>query len=227
MGTIKTDERNRHETTTTASGAATSPSELERNATSRSRRSTPRTSATSRPSSNRWSSGVPATGAEIIAAIGDRDIGPSAERYTVEQLVPETDKVQFDSPDRVRVPDTATHGRHGHEADRGGQRDAAERGARWIATRRLREDLRRTRAVSPDDDDESIGVVRDWVVDRIRDKEKLPTSRQIRRRRRRRSAERADTRSGTTTGSESRWPVLRCLRARRPSERPLDWRGKS
>ena len=45
----------------------------------------------------------PATGAEIIAAIGDRDIGPSAERYTVEQLVPETDKVQFDSPDRVRV----------------------------------------------------------------------------------------------------------------------------
>lgn len=30
----------------------------------------------------------PATGAEIIAAIGDRDIGPSAERYTVEQLVP-------------------------------------------------------------------------------------------------------------------------------------------
>jgi len=78
--------------------------------------------------------------------------------------------------------DTATHGRHGHEADRGGQRDAAERGARWIATRRLREDLRRTRArVSPDDYDESIGVVRDWVVDRIRDKEKLPTSRQIRR----------------------------------------------
>ena len=123
----------------------------------------------------------PATGAEIIAAIGDRDIGPPTERYTVEQLVPKTDTVRFDSPDRVRVrmrrPTVATAMKRIVEASEtlpneeldGSQHDAYEKTFLELAR------------VSPDDYDESIGVVRDWVVDRIREKEKLPTSRQIRR----------------------------------------------
>jgi len=123
----------------------------------------------------------PATGADIIAAIGDRDIGPPAERYTVEQLVPETDDALFDSPDRVRVriqrPTVAAAMKRIVEASealpnedlKGSQHDAYEK------------TLLELKRISPDDDDEAIGVVRDWVVDRIRDKETLPTSRQIRR----------------------------------------------
>lgn len=123
----------------------------------------------------------PATGAEIIAAIGDRDIGPSAERYTVEQLVPQTDESLFDSPARVRAriqrPTVAVAMKRIVEASKalpnetlgGSQHDAYEK------------TLLELQRISPDDDDEAIGVIRDWVVDRIRDKEKLPTSRQIRR----------------------------------------------
>lgn len=123
----------------------------------------------------------PATGAEIIAAIGDRDIGPSDERYTVEQLVPKTEKVLFESPDRVRVriqrPTVAAAMKRivelsetlpNEELD-GSQHDTYEK--TFLELKRL----------SPDDDDEEIGLVRDWVVDQIRDKEKLPTSRQLRR----------------------------------------------
>lgn len=123
----------------------------------------------------------PATGAEVLAAIGDRDIGPSDDRYTVEQLVPKTDEVVFDSPDRVRVriqrPTVAAAMKRivelsetlPNEELSESQHDAYEK--TFLELKRL----------SPDDEDEEIGVVRDWVVDRIRDKEKLPSSRQIRR----------------------------------------------
>ena len=123
----------------------------------------------------------PATGAEIIAAIGDRDVGPTAERYAVEELIPETDEALFDSPARVRArlqrPTVATVMKRIAEASRalpneeldGSQRDAYEKTFLELAR------------ISPDDDDEAIAVIRDWVVDRIRDEETLPTSRQIRR----------------------------------------------
>ena len=123
----------------------------------------------------------PATGAEIIAAIGDRDIGPADERYTVEQLVPKTEEVVFESPDRVRVriqrPTVAAAMKRivelsetlPNEELSGSQHDTYEK--TFLELKRL----------SPDDDDEEIGLVRDWIVDRIRDKEKLPTSRQVRR----------------------------------------------
>ncbi|WP_050033522.1 DUF5789 family protein [Halorubrum halophilum] len=123
----------------------------------------------------------PATGAEIVAAIGDRDIGPSDERYTVEQLVPETDAVVFDSPDRVRVriqrPTVAAAMKRIVELSET-LPDEKLGGSQYDAYEKTFFELQR---LSPDDDDEAIGVVRDWVVDRIRDKEKLPTSRQIRR----------------------------------------------
>lgn len=123
----------------------------------------------------------PATGTEILAAIGDRDIGPTDERYTVEQLVPKTDEVVFDSPDRVRVrlqrPTVAAAMKRIVELSETlpneelgeSQHDAYEK--TFLELKRL----------SPDDDDEEVGVVRDWVVDRIRDEETLPSSRQIRR----------------------------------------------
>jgi hypothetical protein len=122
----------------------------------------------------------PATGAEIIAAIGDRDIGPSAERYAVEQLIPETDEALFDSPARVsariRRPTVAAAMKRIVEASRALPNETLGRSQHDAYEKTLLE-LER---ISPDDD-EAIAVIRDWVVDRIRDKEKLPTSRQIRR----------------------------------------------
>jgi hypothetical protein len=123
----------------------------------------------------------PTSGAEIIAAVGDREIGPSDERYTVEQLIPETDEALFDSPERVRAriqrPTVAAAMKRIVEASetlpneelKRSQHDAYEK--TFLELQRL----------SATDDDEAIAVVRDWVVDRIGDKEKLPTSRQIRR----------------------------------------------
>jgi hypothetical protein len=45
----------------------------------------------------------PATGAEIVAAIGDREIESIERSYAIEELVPETDEETFDSPAAVRV----------------------------------------------------------------------------------------------------------------------------
>lgn len=45
----------------------------------------------------------PPTGSEVVAAVGDRQVESPDETYTVEELVPETDAVTFDSPAAVRV----------------------------------------------------------------------------------------------------------------------------
>ncbi|EMA61173.1 DUF5789 family protein [Halorubrum lipolyticum] len=123
----------------------------------------------------------PVTGMEIVATIGDREIASPTERYTVEQLVPNTDRAVFDSPDRVRVriqrPTVATAMKRIVEASEALPNEELD-GSQYDAYEKTFLELER---VSPDDDDEAIGVVRDWVVDRIREKETLPTSRQIRR----------------------------------------------
>lgn len=123
----------------------------------------------------------PTTGAEIVSRIGDREIASPAERYTVEQLVPDTDRAVFDSPDRVRVriqrPTVAAAMKRIVEASEALPNEELD-GSQYDAYERTFQELKR---VSPDDDDEAIAEVRDWVVERIREKGKLPTSRGIRR----------------------------------------------
>jgi hypothetical protein len=123
----------------------------------------------------------PATGAEIVSTIGDREVASPTERYTVEQLVPNTQRAVFDSPDRVRAriqrPTVATAMKRIVEASEALPDEELD-GSQYDAYERTFQELER---VSPDDDDEAIAEIRDWIVERIRDKEKLPTSRGVRR----------------------------------------------
>ncbi len=122
----------------------------------------------------------PVTGSEVVAAIGDYEVESVDESYTVGELVPETDET-FDSPSALRVwvqrPTVAAAMKRVIEAAetlpnaqlRGSQRDVYEK------------TFRELKAVAPDDDDEGIDVIADWIVERIRDDEKLPGSRAVRR----------------------------------------------
>ncbi len=122
----------------------------------------------------------PTTGSEIVARLGDYELGSTDERYTVEELVPEADE-PFESPSDLRVwvqrPTVAAAMKRVIEAVetlpnadlRGSQRDAYEK------------TFRELKEVAPNDDDEGIEVIGDWIVERIHDDEKLPGSRAVRR----------------------------------------------
>jgi len=123
----------------------------------------------------------PATGAAVVAAIGDREVDATDESYAVAELVPDSDAETFEASTDVRVrvqrPTVATAMKRVVEAtdrlsgaDLGeSQRDAYEKTFRELA------------AIDADDDDEGIRVIGDWIVEQIREKEKLPGSRAVRR----------------------------------------------
>ncbi|WP_323192100.1 hypothetical protein [Halostella sp. PRR32] len=123
----------------------------------------------------------PATGTEVVAMVGDREIESDDRAYTVEELVPDSDEESFDSPGSVRMriqrPTVAAAVKQVVEASdtlqnadlSGSQRDAYEK------------TFRELKAIDADDDDEGIQAISDWVVGQIRDKEALPDSRALRR----------------------------------------------
>ena len=123
----------------------------------------------------------PATGAEIVAVVGDHKVEADDGSYTVEELVPETETETFDSPTAVRVrvqrPTIAAAMKRVVEATdtlpntdlSGSQRKGYEK------------PFRELKAIDADDDEEGIQVISDWIVERIGDKEKLPSSREVRR----------------------------------------------
>lgn len=124
----------------------------------------------------------PATGAEVVAAVGDREIGSADGSYAVADLVPETDAETFDGPAAVRTriqrPTVAAAMKRVVEAAdqqrnaelSGSQRDAYEKTFRALE------------AIEPDDENEGVAVVRDWIVEQVREKGTLPGSRQVRKR---------------------------------------------
>ena len=123
----------------------------------------------------------PATGAEIVAAVGDRTVDSPARTHTVADLVPDTETERFDSPAAVRVriqrPSIAAAMKRVVEAIASipntelgtSQREAYEKTFREL------EDI------DADDENEGIKIVADWIVDRIREKERVPGSRDVRR----------------------------------------------
>lgn len=123
----------------------------------------------------------PATGAEVVAAVGDRELEAPTGRYTVDTLVPDTDVETFDSPravrDRLQRPTVAAAMKRIAEAstglpdqDRfGSQRDA------YLRT------FLELEAIDTMDDDAVVRAVADWVVEQIDENEKLPSSRAVRR----------------------------------------------
>ncbi|MFB6150405.1 MAG: hypothetical protein ABEJ40_01235 [Haloarculaceae archaeon] len=124
----------------------------------------------------------PVTAAAVVEAVGDREVESTDGTYTVAELVPRTDEETYDSPDEVRArvlrPTVAASMKRITEASRslprrdrfGSQREAYEK------------TLRALKSIDADDDDEGVESVTDWIVERIEEKGKLPSSRDVRRR---------------------------------------------
>lgn len=123
----------------------------------------------------------PATGAEIVHAIGDAPLEGEKATYTVAELTPDTAEERFESPAELRrqiqrptiaaamktVVEATANARNTELTD--SQRDA------YVKT------FGELKAIDADDDDEGIAVIRDWIVDQVTEKGKLPGSRGVRR----------------------------------------------
>lgn len=124
----------------------------------------------------------PATGTEVVSAVGDREVGAVDDTYAIADVVPDATAETFeDSADvraRVQQPTVAAEMKRVVEASetlpdaelRGSQRDAYVKTFRELA------------AVDELDDDAVLGALGDWIVERIREKEALPGSRTVRKR---------------------------------------------
>ena len=124
----------------------------------------------------------PASGSDIVDAVGDQAIEAPDGTYTVEELIADTEEELFESPEAVRVlvqrPTVAgtikrivevTDSMQGVDLD-GSQRQGYEK------------TLRALKAVTPHDDDEGLEVIGDWIVEQLRSDGTLPGSRAVRRR---------------------------------------------
>jgi hypothetical protein len=123
----------------------------------------------------------PATGAEIVGTVGDREVRSATGSYTLEELIPDTDSERFDSPRAVHVriqrPTVAAtikrvvEASHGlPNADRfGSQREAYTKTFHELTV------------IDADDDDEVVLAIGDWIVEQIRENDELPSSRAVRR----------------------------------------------
>lgn len=123
----------------------------------------------------------PATGNEVVAGIGDHEIESVEGSYSIEELVPETDEETFDSPAAVRVqvqrPTVAAAMKQVVEASK----TLRNADFSWTQRKAYEKTFQELKAIDADDDDEGIQAISDWIVERIRDKETLPTSRAVRR----------------------------------------------
>ncbi|MDS0276926.1 hypothetical protein NDI85_03925 [Halomicroarcula sp. S1AR25-4] len=123
----------------------------------------------------------PATGSDVVTAIGDRDVEADDGTYTVEELVADTETEVFDSPAAVRVlvqrPTVATAIKRIVEATdslQGVDLDGSQREA-------YEKTFRALKGIDADDEDEGVEAIRDWVLEQIRDDGTLPGSRAVRR----------------------------------------------
>jgi hypothetical protein len=126
----------------------------------------------------------PATGESIVAAVGDRELATEERTYTVGDLISDTGRVRFDSPETIRArlarPTVAAALRRITRAvgtvEELSDREVDERLAAYERT------FRELVAVAPDDYEDGIQVVTDWVVDVVRGDGRVPSSRAVRRR---------------------------------------------
>ncbi|MFW5934665.1 MAG: hypothetical protein ACOCQL_02315 [Halolamina sp.] len=123
----------------------------------------------------------PATGAEIVDAVGERRVTAGQETYAVQELLPEAEVETFEAPDvvrsRIQRPTLASAMKRIVEASEtipnvefsSGQRDAYEK------------TIRALQAVDTVDEDEGVHAITEWIIERIEEKGKLPGSRDVRR----------------------------------------------
>ncbi len=120
----------------------------------------------------------PATGAELVAKVGDV---PVYEEYVAADLLPKTDNDLYETPGavtaQVQRPTVAGAMKAITEASETVPKVEFGR-SQWDAYQKT---LRALVALDADDDDETVTMLTDWVVDQIETKEKLPGSRAVRR----------------------------------------------
>ncbi len=123
----------------------------------------------------------PATGSDVVAAVGDRDVETPDDTYAVAALVADSTAETFDSPDSVRIrvqrPTVATAMKRVVEASETIQRESLDDSQRHAYEKTFRE----LAAIDADDEDEGIRAVADWIVDRMRSDQRIPGSRAVRR----------------------------------------------
>lgn len=123
----------------------------------------------------------PVTAAEIVAVAGDSKITTDEDSYTVDELVAAADIEQFESPTAVKVrvqrPTVAATMKRLVEAGKQ-LPDEQLKGSQWTAYEKTFVALKQ---VTPDDDDEGIDAIADWILEQIEAKRKLPASRAVRR----------------------------------------------
>ena len=123
----------------------------------------------------------PATGREIVAAVGTHELASEARVYAAADLLPDADIEAFDAPEtvreRVRQPAVAAAMKRVVEAAADlpneefgrSQHEAFERTFRALSD------------VDELDDEAGVRAVADWVVDRMAETESVPGSRDLRR----------------------------------------------
>ena len=122
----------------------------------------------------------PATGSEVVETIGDRTIESAEGSYRVEDLVPATEAETFDAPDAVRVqvqrPTVSAAMKRVVEASE----TLPNVEFSWSQRKAYETTFEELKAIDADDD-EGIRAIADWIVERIDEKERLPSSRDVRR----------------------------------------------
>jgi len=123
----------------------------------------------------------PATARTVVDAVGPRALTAGEGHPTVSDLLPDTELETFDSPRAVRAriqrPTVARAMKRVVEAAEGRQQ-VELRESQLDAFRKTFEALE---DIDADDEDEGITVIRDWIIGRIQQKEKVPGSRGVRR----------------------------------------------
>lgn len=120
----------------------------------------------------------PATGAELVAEVGDV---PVYNEYVAADLLPETENDQYETPGavtaQVQRPTVAGAMKTITEASEGVRGIEFGR-SQWDAYQKT---LRALAAIDADDDDETVTMITEWIVEQMEQKEKLPGSRAVRR----------------------------------------------
>ena len=123
----------------------------------------------------------PATGAEVVAVVGDREVDSLEGTFPVAELVPDTDEVIFEAPAAVRArvqrPTVAAAMKRILEAADTYPKADLDTSQREAYEKTVRE----LKAIDADDEDEGVRYITDWIVEKVHDKEQLPGSRAVRR----------------------------------------------
>ncbi|MDR5655637.1 hypothetical protein RH831_00370 [Halodesulfurarchaeum sp. HSR-GB] len=124
----------------------------------------------------------PVTATEVVFEMGHQELEGIEQAYSVAELLPATESISFNRPEEVRVqvqrPSIATAlKRIVEETD--SIQGASLTGSQLETYEKTFLELKAIDAV---DDDEGIPVLRDWILESLRENGELPGSRGVRRR---------------------------------------------